>query len=79
MCKFCQRYLHLETKSIEVDPFFEDVSGNMACIVGPNPISKRKHKKDGNISAIQVGMNSNDLLLYLPIRFCPMCGNEIKE
>jgi len=88
MCKFCEKYVHTNeygTDEQMVDPLYENEEGDMACIVEPSPISKRKHEKDGLTAELQVSLAPDYNLsrhaefLYIPIRYCPICGRDLTK
>lgn len=53
----------------------------MGVIIPPTPISKRRHKDDGLVSKLEI-YHSDDHArithIYIPIKYCPFCGEEIK-
>jgi len=53
----------------------------MAAIIPPTPISKKRHKDDGLTSTLEI-YHSDDHArvthIYIPIKYCPICGKEIK-
>ena len=53
----------------------------MASIIPPTPISKRRHKDDGFVSEINVYIADDHrrvMNIFLPIKYCPMCGKEVR-
>ena len=73
MCKFCERYKHPDGH-MYVDLMHDD-NGSMACIVEPSPISIRKNSDLP--ATIQIFSNNNEF--YIPIKYCPICGAEVKR
>lgn len=61
-------------------------SENWEClgqIVGPTPISMRKHCEDGLVGELQLYAHAKydaslGVLLSVPIKYCPFCGKEIE-
>jgi hypothetical protein len=93
MCKYCEaltsekmdayhhkyrEFIHTEYSS---NDFNEEDIERMANIVPPTPISMRRHKEDGFTSLIEVYLADDKRRvhhLYIPIKYCPMCGKEIE-
>lgn len=94
MCKYCEDTkgvkmdMHgkkfrdlLPIKYSSID-FIDDNVERMANIIPPTPISKRQHKEDGFTSIIEVYVSDDRRRthhVYLPIRFCPMCGRDLSN
>lgn len=94
MCKYCEEltpmnkmdaygrktraFVKMDVSSSDIP--VEDME-NMCCIIPPTPISKRKHEHDGMSSMIEIYHSDNKRMVthfYIPIRYCPFCGMEIK-
>lgn len=72
MCKYCG-------SDIEKEPIKEVISTDgylieCAAIINPSPISIRKNPE--NPAILQVAFFSDTI--DIPIKYCPMCGKEIK-
>lgn len=94
MCKYCEAltsektdaYGHkyrelLQTKYSSVDFCKEDIE-LMAAITPPTPISRRQHAENGLTSEIHVYLADDHRRVhhvYIPIRFCPVCGRDLKN
>lgn len=69
----------LQTKYSSVDFCKEDVE-LMAAIKPPTPISRMQHAEDGLTSEIEVYISDDHRKVhhvYIPIRFCPVCGRDL--
>lgn len=91
MCEFCEaltndkmdsyglKYRELlttYTDSNDIDDY-----ETMASIIPPTPISKRRHNEDGLVSNINVYFADDKrrvVNIFIPIKYCPICGKEIK-
>lgn len=91
MCEFCEaltsdkmdsyglkyrKLLATSTDSNSIDDY-----ETMASIIPPTPISKRRHNEDGLVSNINVYFADNKrrvVNIFIPIKYCPICGKEIK-
>ena len=91
MCKYCEAltsekmdayqnkyrdFLPVNYQSRDIDDY-----NVMACINPPTPISERQHKEDGLKSQIEIYFSDDRAMIshiYLPIKYCPMCGKEIE-
>jgi hypothetical protein len=70
------------TDGIRIDPL---LSGTMAQIIDPNPISKRRHHEDGLKGELQVltefrtdeDADQMDVMVSVPIAYCPFCGRKL--
>lgn len=73
-----RQLLPIITKS---NDFNEEDLESMACIIPPTPISMRQHEVDGFVSQIEIYLADDHRKvthMYLPIKYCPMCGKEIE-
>lgn len=94
MCVYCEelstsdkmdarlkKYRQLLPCVTRSNDFNEEDIETMACLMPPTPISLRKHQDDGFVSQIEIYLADDHRRvthLYLPIKYCPMCGKEIK-
>lgn len=101
MCKYCEpitrdegdgRLVKLSLKScctdvtadgIRVDSCLVDTESQ---IIGPTPISKRRHADDGLVGELQVltefrtdddGADKMEVIVSIPIAYCPFCGRKV--
>jgi len=90
MCKYCEP-LTVDTHDISIKyrdflptrTFSNDIDNHetMSAIIPPTPISKHKHQDDGFVSEIEIYFADDKRRvthIYIPIKYCPMCGKEIK-
>ena len=90
MCKFCEAltvnkmdsygHKYRSLLPVSVDSNLDDYEV-MASIIPPTPISKRKHGEDGLISNINIYFADDKRRvsnIWIPIKYCPICGKEIK-
>lgn len=94
MCKYCEALTSdkmdanghkyramLKSKYDSIDFSKEDVE-TMAAIIPPTPISMRRHQEDGLTAEIEVYIADDHRRVhhvYIPIRFCPVCGRDLKN
>lgn len=94
MCKYCEalasdkmdahRHKYREmlyAKYSSLDFPLEEVE-TMASILPPTPISRRRHREDGLTSQIEVYIADDHRKVHhvhIPIRFCPVCGRDLKN
>lgn len=90
MCKYCEaltsdkmdayghKYRDLLPVSVDTKdyPDYEV----MAAIIPPTPISKKRHNVDGLVSNLNVYFADDKRKvanIWIPIKYCPICGKEI--
>lgn len=91
MCEFCEALTsdkmdsyglkHRELLTTSTDSNDIEDYETMASIIPPTPISKRKHNEDGLVSNINVYFADDKrrvVNIFIPIKYCPICGKEIK-
>lgn len=89
MCKYCEaltsdkmdayNHKYRELLPASVDSNLEDYEV-MAAIIPPTPISERRHEHDGLISNLNIYFADDKRRvsnIWIPIKYCPMCGKEI--
>lgn len=91
MCKYCEAltsekmdsYHHKYRQLLPASVTSNDVEDYevAASIIPPTPISKREHKDDGYVALINVYFADDSRKvsnIWLPVKYCPMCGKEIE-
>lgn len=92
MCVYCEAltsekfeaYKHKYRQMLPINVSSNDNNDweAMANIIPPTPISLRQHQADGLTSLIEVYYADEKRRvshIYLPIKYCPICGKEIAE
>lgn len=91
MCKYCEaltsdkmdsyHHKYRELLPISVDSNDYKDYEVMASIIPPTPISKRRHEDDGLTSNLNVYFSDEHARvanIFIPIKYCPFCGEEIE-
>ena len=91
MCEYCEpltsdkfdSYGHKYRKLLPVRFQSNDIDDHntMASLNPPTPISKRRHAEDGLAAELEVYFSDDRAMVshvYIPIKYCPMCGKEIE-
>ena len=92
MCKYCEdltsdkmdAYKHRYRELLPTKTNSNDIGDFevMATIIPPTPISKRHHAEDGYVSTIEVYFADDKRRvthIYIPVKYCPMCGRDLNE
>lgn len=64
--------------SVETSDYPEH--NTMVAIIGPTPISKRRHHNDGLVGLLNVYFSDERARvanMFIPIRYCPICGRDL--
>lgn len=91
MCEFCEALTSdkMDSYGLKYRELLTTSTGShdiddyeiMASIIPPTPISKRRHNEDGLVSNINVYFADDKrrvVNIFIPIKYCPICGKEIK-
>lgn len=75
----CHKYREELPLTVESNDVQEHTT--MATIIPPTPISKRRHKDDGLTSTLEIYYSDDHARIthiHIPIKYCPVCGKEIR-